>query len=123
MVRANADGVGGVPCFGHAPPTPTKEIIVSENEINKPESIIAIIDSQILMRQTYADYWARYAISKANHLRVVHCGRDGPPMNEAQLEQDAFDTALNHIRLMNEAIDEKRRQLAKIEAREKSKIC
>lgn len=85
------------------------------NSIYSPESLIAIIDSEILRCQAYANYWANYATSKANHLRVVFQGEY--QWNEADLERDAFNISLNFIHKIADEMDKKRELLAKIEKR------
>jgi hypothetical protein len=59
--------------------------------------------------QCYVIYWTAIATSKTNASRVV--SRGGKQLSLLELEKSAFDTALNHIRRLDDIQEEIRKIL------------
>ena len=60
--------------------------------------------------QTLANYWIAFATTESNYKRVVLQG--DTPMSKTQLEGDAFYTALNHIKRLDDIQAEIKRVLS-----------
>lgn len=66
---------------------------------------------EAIKTQCYADYWVNFATSETNYNRIVTKGsRDGiEKLTKAELEKEAFDTALSHIRRLEDLQNEIKR--------------
>jgi hypothetical protein len=68
---------------------------------------LEILKIEALKSQCYANYWANFAQSKTNLSREVYHGGAskeyrGEKLTDAELEKEAFNTALSHIKRLNE---------------------
>ena len=54
------------------------------------------IKSEIVKCAAYANYWTHFATSQTNYNRKVK--RGNVLLTQLELEKEAFDTALNHIK-------------------------
>jgi hypothetical protein len=74
----------------------------------KMSYVIKTIDDDIKMCEVRANYWMAMATTGAGRKRSLSHGTMGPELTDLEKDADCMDTALRHIRGMQELVDHKK---------------
>lgn len=84
-------------------------------------SLITLLQAQLAQRQAYVTYYDARIRTGVYKSRIVHHGgMNGPLLTEEELLQDEMATMLQHIRLMQDIIDEMNKVYAEEKPRTQS---
>lgn len=73
------------------------------------------IDNDIDMCKIYAQFWMASALTGTCKNRKMYHGFKGAEFTDEEKVSDAMATALNHIHMMSELIDKKKRLISEME--------
>lgn len=88
----------------------------------KIEHEIIMIDTQIAISLGRANYWAQFATSQANQARQIwHGAGKDVEFTSLEKEEEAFNTANQHLRLAQQFMEEKQQLILKMEELQEEK--